>query len=211
MMKILPVGLCLLIALPGLAQDADSAAGRLVELLSGLETMRAEVEQLTLDQDGREVQEASATLMMHRPDRFYWHTIAPYEEIMTTDGESIWIYEPDLEQVTVQEFSEDVSRTPALLLSEDEESLRESFDITASDTGGGRTRFTLVPRDPGSLFETLSMTFAGKVLEEMQFSDSLGQRTSLGFSDVEVNVPVDEELFSFEPPPGVEVIDSREG
>ena len=207
--KALFSGLLLLLAGPAFSQTDADAASRLVDLLSGLETMRAEVAQLTLDQEGREVQEAEATLTMHRPDRFYWHTTVPYEEVMTTDGESIWIYEPDLDQVTVQDFSEDVSRTPALLLSEDEETLRESFSITLDDVGGGRSRFTLVPRDPGSLFEILSMTFSDGKLEEMQFSDSLGQRTSLEFSEVETNLPVDQELFTFEAPDGVEVIDSR--
>ena len=206
------LGLCgLALLAPGArAQDnGESAAARLTELLGGIDTLRADVEQLTLDQNGRAVQESSAELVMSRPDHFYWHATAPYEEVMTTNGELLWIYEPDLGQVTVQEFSDQVSRTPALLLSEDEESLRESFDISVSEGDGG-TSFTLRPHAPDSLFETLSMSFSDGSLSGMHFADSLGQQTSLDFSNVETNVPVDEELFTFEPPEGVEVIDSTQ-
>src|SRR5690606_10844117 len=117
-------------------------------------------------------------------------------------------YEPDLEQVTVQSFSDDLSRTPALLLSGDEQTLAQSFEITRDDFGGGRQSFRLLPRDPGSLFANLTLSFNGVMLEQMHFEDSLGQKTSLNFFDVEVNVEVDEALFTFAIPDGVDVIDS---
>src|SRR5690606_11657070 len=149
-----------------------------------------------------------ATLVMRKPDHFHWHTTVPYEETMVTDGERIWIYEPDLEQVTIQPFSDDVGRTPALLLSGDENTLAESFEITREEFGGGRQTFRLLPTDPGSLFENLTLSFNGDTLEQMHFEDSLGQKTSLSFSEVETNVEVDDSFFTFDVPEGVEVIDS---
>lgn len=200
--------LAVLLPLCAGAQKEESAAGQLVEVLGRTESMRAEVEQLTLDQNGREIQEARAQLVMRKPDHFYWRTSEPFEEVLTTDGETLWIYEPDLEQVTVRPFSGDLSRTPALLLSEDESTLEESFEISLAPLSDEARRFTLTPRDPGSLFETLSLTFSGDTLEQMHFEDSLGQKTSIAFEKVEANVEVDEDLFAFEPPAGVEVIDS---
>ena len=198
--------------LEGQADDNQDnpALTRLVELLGEAETLQAEVEQLILDQNGRQVQQASARLVMRKPDHFYWHATEPYEEVMTTNGERIWIYEPDLEQVTIQDFSNDLSRTPALLLSEDKETLQESFEVSFSERNG-ETHFNLLPRGSGSLFESLTLVFADEVLKEMHFEDSLGQQTSMSFRQVQVNEPVDEELFSFEAPPGVEVIDSTGG
>ncbi|MEX2367771.1 MAG: outer membrane lipoprotein chaperone LolA [Pseudohongiellaceae bacterium] len=193
------------------AQHEDTAVSQLIQVLQQTSTMQAQVEQLTLDQNGREIQEADATMVMRKPDHFFWHATAPYEELMTTNGELIWIYEPDLEQVSIQNFQSQVSRTPALLLSTDEAGLQESFHVSVSVLpNNNRTRFVLLPRDPGSLFETLSLTFFNAVLEEMQFEDSLGQKTSLSFRDVVLNEPVDDGLFTFTAPPGIDIIDSTQ-
>lgn len=203
------LGFCLPMAL-AIAQEefSDSAFIQLTSILSKTSSLRADVEQLMLDQDGRELQQARARLVMQKPDHFYWEITEPYEQLITTNGEKIWIYEPDLEQVTIQAFDDDLSRTPVLLLSGDAESLADAFDISVTVLAhNNRTRFILLPRDPGSLFERLSLTFFNDQLEEMQFEDSLGQKTSLSFTNLETNVAVDDSLFVFEIPEGIEVID----
>ncbi|MDT8397010.1 MAG: outer membrane lipoprotein chaperone LolA [Pseudomonadales bacterium] len=193
------------------AQPVESGSPAVMQLTAILEktgSLRAEVEQLMLDQEGRELQEVRATLIMQKPDHFYWQTSEPYEQLMLTDGQKIWIYEPDLEQVTIQAFDAEVGRTPVLLLSGSAASLAEAYDIEmALLPHNGRTRFVLLPKDPGSLFERLSLTFFDDKLEEMQFEDSLGQKTSLSFSGQEVNVPIAPEVFEFVIPPGTDVID----
>lgn len=192
----------------GQALESAAPASRLVALLGEVERMEARVDQLVLDQSGREVQEAQAELVLSKPDHFYWRTIAPYEEVMVTDGHTLWVYEPDLEQLSIQDFSGDLSRTPALLLSEDAETLHASFDISV-EASNGREQFTLLPRDPGSLFEILSLNFSQGRLEDMHFEDSLGQKTHMRFNILSVNQPVDETLFRFEAPAGVDIIDNR--
>lgn len=201
-------------SVPALGQSAGEAgeaapAERLTAVLSRMETMTADVHQLILDQDGVEVQEAEARLAVRKPDHFYWRTVSPYEEVMVTDGSRIWIHEPDLGQVTIQDFADEINRTPALLFSGQISELEASFDISMGTPGDeAELRFILLPRDPGSLFERLSLSFSGGVPVEMQFENSLGQQTSLTFSNVEVNAPVEESLFQFEIPRGVEVIDA---
>lgn len=194
---------------PVVATAEDHALQELVALLQQTDTLQAEVEQLLMDQEGRELQETRALLLMQKPSSFRWEIVEPYSELMVTDGNRIWRYEPDLEQVTIQTFNTELDRTPVMLLNGTAESIRDNYAVTASTMADGEhQRFILLPRQPDSLFERMSLTFNGAVLEEMQFEDSLGQQTSLSFHDVQRNVAVDAGSFSFEPPAGVDVIDS---
>jgi len=192
-----------------LAQDLPNGAQALEEILSQTSSLRAEVNQLLMDQDGRDLQETSATLIMQKPASFSWRITDPYEEVTVTDGITIWRYEPDLEQVTVQDFDSELDRTPVMLLNGNANSISDAYNVSATRVDANVLRFILNPRRPSSLFESMSLTFEGPVLREMQFEDSLGQRTSLGFSQVERNQSVPANIFTFTPPDGVELIDNR--
>ena len=188
------------------------AAGKLAAILRDTRTLSADVQQLTLDQDGREIQEFQARLVLSKPNHVYWEITSPYSEYLIADGERIWRFEPDLEQVTVEDFSEDLNRTPVLLLNGEADAIAESYTVSAADMDfGARQRFILTPKTPDSLFERLSFTFNGKALEEMQFQDSLGQKTSLNFSELEMNAEIDPGIFVFDMPEGMEIIDNTSG
>jgi outer membrane lipoprotein carrier protein len=188
----------------------DSAAEQLAEILSQNTTLQADVEQLTLSQNGQELQEVKARLVMEKPNHFYWAQSEPYEDLMLTNGEKVWRYEPDLEQVTIQEFDNDPNRTPVLLLNGDYKALEQSYDISRGELPDLRIRYVLLPQDPGSTLERLSFTFTGSVLDEMQFEDTLGQKTSLYFSNLETNLDIDPAIFEFQIPEGIEIIDTTE-
>jgi outer membrane lipoprotein carrier protein len=180
-------------------------------LLGQTQTLSAEVDQLLIDQDGRELQETRALLLMEKPSHFRWAITEPYEELTVTDGQTLWHYEPDLDQVTIETFDDnEVDRVPAMLLNGDADSIRESYDVSSTNMGGELVRFVLIPLNPTRLFERLSLTFKGPVLEEMQFEDSLGQQTSLSFREVTRNMPLEPTQFGFTPPDGIDVIDNRE-
>jgi outer membrane lipoprotein carrier protein len=186
-----------------------AAVAQLETILAATTSLSANVEQLLMDQDGRELQETKAQLVMQKPQSFYWATTAPYEELMVTDGNVIWRYEPDLDQVTLQSFDSDINRTPVMLLNGDAHTIGEAYTVSATTmTDQVHTRFILLPKNPGSLFDRLSLTFNGVVLEEMQFEDSLGQQTSLTFSQALRNQMVDSSKFQFVVPAGVDVIDN---
>jgi outer membrane lipoprotein carrier protein len=214
--KALPGLLMLLLANAAASQDFvavnanDAAVKQLAEILNATTTLSAEVEQLLMDQDGRELQENRVELLMQKPASFYWAIKEPYEELMVTDGSVIWRYEPDLEQVTIQKFNDDIDRTPVMLLNGDAESIAASYEVTATTMDSTRTLFVLLPKKPGNLFERLSLTFNGADLEQMQFEDSLGQQTSLTFRQIVRNQTIDSSKFHFTPPDGVEVIDNTE-
>ena len=189
----------LFVSLPAWAQAPDEeAAAQLSAILEATRTLQADVEVLTLDQDGREIQESSARLVMQKPDHFYWEITSPYAELMLTNGQRIWRYEPDLEQVTVDYFDDDVSRTPVLLLNGNADDIASNYTISSSGMNDSTSRFLLCPKSTDSLFERLSLTFAGTALQEMQFEDSLGQKTSLTFTGLEANQDIDPETFVFD-------------
>jgi outer membrane lipoprotein carrier protein len=192
------------------SQEAGAIAA-LEAILGQTQTISAEVEQLLVDQDGRELQETHALLLMEKPSHFHWAITEPYEQLTVTDGDTLWHYEPDLDQVTIDTFDDnEVDRVPAMLLNGDADTIRDAYDVSSTNMGGDLVRFVLIPRNPDRLFERLSLTFRGLVLEEMQFEDSLGQQTSLTFHEVNRNVPLDASNFSFTPPDGIDVIDNRE-
>jgi outer membrane lipoprotein carrier protein len=191
------------------AQELDDGAAVLEDLLSRTTSLRAEVNQLLMDQDGRSLQETTVTFAMRKPANFSWRITDPYEELTVTDGSTIWRYEPDLDQVTVQNFDAELDRTPVMLLNGDAASIGAAYAVSATRVEGDILRFILTPRRSSSLFERMSLTFQGPELREMQFEDSLGQQTSLGFSHIERNLTLPAATFTFTPPEGVELIDNR--
>ncbi len=197
------------VSAPVVASAEDFALRQLVAVLQQTNSVQAAVDQLLLDQDGRQLQEISARLVMQKPANFRWQTIKPYEELMVTDGRTIWRYEPDLGQVTIGAFNSKLDRTPVMLLNGTEQTIGNSYAVSyAKLTDGVHQQFVLQPKQPDSLFASMTLTFNGAVLEEMHFEDSLGQQTSLTFKVEQRNQAMDPGLFHFAPPKGVEVIDN---
>jgi len=204
--------------LPGIsihAQEAyvdvlsKEAAESLSSLLRDMETLTAEVSVLTLEQDGREIQETTSRLIMQKPDHFSWETLSPYPELLVTNGSYIWRFEYDLEQVTIESFSDDINRTPVLLLNGNADDIAETYSVSqAAMELDGRQRFILSPRVSDSLYTRMSLTFNNDRIEEMQFESSLGQKTSLTFTNLEINAAIDPLLFMIELPEDMEVIDN---
>ncbi|WP_160287543.1 outer membrane lipoprotein chaperone LolA [Pseudomonas knackmussii] len=187
------------------AHADDAATQRLSGLLSKAQTLTARFSQLTLDGSGTRLQETAGNLALKRPGLFRWHTDAPQEQLLISNGEKVWLYDPDLQQVTIQKLDQRLTQTPALLLSGDISKIHESFDITGKD-GGNVVDFILKPKDKDTLFDSLRISFRNGVVNDMQLIDSVGQRTNILFFDVKMNEPVDAKQFVFEAPKGVDVI-----
>lgn len=188
-----------------LAALAAEDAQRLTELLEPLETYTADFEQQILDGSGQRLQQASGRMWLSRPGKFRWEVAAPYHQEVVSDGDEVFLYDPDLEQVTVQALDARVTHTPALLLSGSASELTESYDVSHQQQGDTET-FTLTPRSADTLFEELKMTFYGERFGALQMNDSTGQRTAIEFSSIEINPSVDDAYFEFEIPEGIDVI-----
>lgn len=196
-----------LAALPlaALADAQAEAAQRLNALLSSAQTMTGGFSQMTLSANGANLQETTGTLALKRPGKFRWHTDPPLEQVLVSDGKQIWLYDPDLEQVTIQAMDQRLSHTPALLLSGDVSQLQENFDIQWTE-GGSVQDFTLTPKEADSMFDSLRLSFSNGVINDMQMSDPVGQRTNILFRNVELNQALGDAQFTFEVPEGVDVI-----
>mgnify|MGYP003442839597 FL=1 len=201
----------LLIALLGFASFSSQAATeqvaieRLTTLLNQAQTISGRFSQLTLDGSGTQLQETSGEMALKRPGQFRWHTDAPMEQLLVSNGEQIWLYDPDLEQVTIQKMDQRLTHTPALLLSGDVSQIAESFEITLKE-GGSVVDFILKPKAADSLFESLRLSFRNGVINDMQLIDNVGQRTNLLFLGVKMNPPIPASQFTFEVPEGADVI-----
>lgn len=183
---------------------ADDAAERLSERLEPLETYHASFEQKILDGSGERLQEAHGEMWLARPGLLRWEVAAPYAQTVVSDGEDVYLYDPDLEQVTVQAVDERVTHTPALLLSGDIDDLTASYDVYHENSG--EDVFTLVPSTADTLFEELNLMFEGDRLTELWMTDSTGQRTAIMFSAIRQNADIADERFTFTIPDGVDVI-----
>lgn len=186
--------------------DEAAAVARLTALLSQAQTLTARFSQLTLDGSGTQLQETAGELSLKRPGLFSWHTDAPAEQMLVSNGQKVWLYDPDLNQVTIQVLDQRLTHTPALLLSGDVSKISENFSVTYKE-GGSVVDFILKPKAKDSLFDNLRLSFRSGVINDMQLVDSVGQRTNILFLGVKMNEPLDVSQFSFQVPAGADVIE----
>jgi outer membrane lipoprotein carrier protein len=187
------------------AAPADDGATRLERLLGGLQSFEADFTQQLTDKAGRTLDESSGKLAIQRPNRFRWDYSAPTEQVIVADGTRIWLYDPDLEQVTVRRLDDTLSATPAMLLS-GEGKLQDNFKVTRSKREGAVEWVTLEPLRSDTDFKSVTLGFVGSELRHMQLADKLNQTTALEFANIQSNKPLDPQRFIFQPPPGADVI-----
>ncbi len=198
------LALCFWLGAAGPAWAVNGAA-RLDAFLSGLDSMRARFVQSLVDAEGRMLEESEGVLLLNRPGRFRLSYEKPYEQLYIADGERVWMYDRDLEQVTVRLQEQALGSTPALLLS-GSEPLEKNFTIEELGTHEGYQWLRLKPRTRDSEFEYFRLAMEGDVLRAMEMVDGFGQTTRIYFYTVERNVPVRADAFKFTPPPGVDVV-----
>lgn len=188
---------------PGLVQ-AD-AADSLRSFLDEAQTMSAAFTQTLLSEHGEAAQSSSGRFYVKRPGRFRWDYESPAEQVVVSDGKSLWMYDVDLEQVTVRTIDESLSGTPAMLLS-GRGSLDDNFRIVDMYDRDGLAWVDLEPLEASPEFESLRVGLDGDVVACIEVVDSLGQLSRLEFSDFLRDPPLDDALFHFDPPHGVDVI-----
>ena len=196
----------LLFLLCGGLHAADSPATRLGQLLAGMRQIEAGFNQRLLDERGELLQESSGTVQLAHPGRFRWETAPPYAQLVVSDGETVWQYDPDLAQVVVRPLDRRADQVPSMLLSGEIEAVEKQYAISAADDDAGAARFELIPRADGSPFVKLAIQFRAGLLERLEITDGLGQRTEVAFDAVKQLATVDEDRFRFDAPEGVDEI-----
>ncbi len=195
----------------GLSMGATAAGtqARLEAFLERVETLRAEFSQHLFDEEGRPIESSAGRFYLARPDRFRWSYETPYVQEIVADGSRVWMYDSELEQVTVRGLDDALGSSPARLLSS-EAPIGEAFEIRELGDQDGLHWLELRPRDTESTFVALRIGFDDDTLRRMELQDNFGQNTQLIFETVEENPALAPETFRFTPPAGVDVIRERD-
>lgn len=205
-MKVLSV--CVLMLAAAFANADEPSIQKLQQLLAGMETFEATFVQHNYDGRGSVLQTLEGSLQAKKPGKFRWQTKPPYQQLLVTDSKTLWLYDQDLEQVTVQPLDDRLVSTPALLLTGKLDELNNAYDVFGEQLQK-EWNFVLTPKSKDVLFDRLRLEFTAKgKLSRMVIQDNVGQKTVLTFRDVKSNPKVQDSLFTFEIPAGVDVIQS---
>ena len=184
----------------GAAEDIQ----QLRDLLQPITSLSARFQQQITDADGYELQNSEGLFQVSQPNNLRWVVEMPMPQQIIADGETLWIYDPDLEQVIIQPFNEDIAATPAILFSGDLDQLDQAYFVTQLAEG----HFELKPERGGSLFDSMIIRFDQAKPTSITLTDTLGQTTHISFSQLELNPPLSADQFVFQIPDGVDVVNN---
>lgn len=195
--------ICVFLALPRLLW----ASGKedLNQYLKNTHTLKAQFEQTILDNKQRVLEKSSGKVQIKRPGRFRWEYEKPFSQLIVSNGKTIWLYDVDLEQVTVKPFDKQMGATPALLLSSDV-SLDRQFRLQDLGKKEKLDWIQLSPKKEDLSFQVVRLAFDSNGPRVMELVDKMGQTTRLEFNQVERNPALVEQSFQFTPPKGVDVV-----
>jgi len=202
-MKKLFILLSLLLPLSAYAGGID----KLKEFIAATRSAQADFTQVVLDQNGKRIQSASGVMQFQRPGKFRWTYQKPYEQIIVGDGEKFWLYDVDLNQVTVKKLDAALGSSPAALLSGSNE-IERGFTLKESGSQDGLDWLQAIAKTQDSSFEKILMAFNVQAeLVVMELNDAFGHKTVLRFSNMKRNPQLPSSQFKFVPPKGADVLE----
>ena len=207
-MRCLAAGAALLLALVAATPAQAGAVAALREFLAQTKTARGEFTQQVTRGSAQAAPPSSGTFFFERPGRFRWTYAKPYEQVLVADGERLYLYDKDLNQVTVKKVAAALPASPASILFGGNEFERD-FVVSEAGTRDGVEWLKAVPRAKDSQFERIEIGFRDGVPVAMVLADSFGQVSRLAFVRFERNPRLDAQLFRFVPPPGADVLEER--
>jgi outer membrane lipoprotein carrier protein len=216
MKKFLKVMFAAALALGADAALAGDALSALRQFVATTKAAEGEFTQtVSSDTSARRPQKAGGRFAFARPGKFRWEYVQPYPQLLVGDGERLWSWDRDLNQVTVQQAGDALGATPAAILFGQADLDRE-FELRNVDAAEGLDWVEARPRpspsahgdaaDGGNRFELIRFGFAGERLQRVDLRDGFGQFTVIVFTRLETSRPVDAALFRFEPPAGADII-----
>lgn len=184
-----------------------SAAGleRMKDYFQNIQTAQADFHQVVTDKQGHKTQDVTGTMHLQKPNKFRWDYHKPFVQVIVGDGEKVWLYDPDLSQVTVRSFSKVVGSTPAALLAGGKE-MERLFIIKDTSRKGELEWVLAVPKVKETGFERVFLGFKDDALMEMELHDSFDNRTTIVFTNMQKNPKLSAEIFKFTPPADADVL-----
>lgn len=185
-----------------------AAEDALSSFLDKLDSLQSRFTQTLVDENGQALETSTGILYLEQPGKFHWAYKLPYEQKIISDGESLWVYDVDLEQVTIRTMDDTLEQTPAGIIIGGTD-INEFFVQNSIGAIEGYDWIELTPRDPETQYQFIKLGFVENNLGMMIIDDNLGQTTRIDFEQVERNTQLDPALFSLTLPDNVDVIDER--
>ncbi len=193
------------------AQPSIALQVSAIELRSKLnkyQQFSANFHQQVIDNKGREIQQATGLMKMRQPNQFNWVTNEPDESVVVSDGDSVWIYNPFVEQVTALSLNSTMAQSPLWLIANQSDEAWSSFNVEkVSDKSQS---YIVIPKDPKNITRQITMTFNKNAIDNLVIEDSQGQISTFTFTQFDYLTPIDNTNFTFELPVDVDFDDQRE-
>ncbi|WP_308367284.1 MULTISPECIES: outer membrane lipoprotein chaperone LolA [unclassified Microbulbifer] len=178
------------------------ATEELSQLLKPLASISGNFQQTLIDERGKVMQKSNGNFSVQRPGKLRWKTGEPFPQLLVTNNKKLWLYDPDLEQVTIRPVDKRMKETPALLLGGKVEEIRSSFNVDSKDGA-----YHLTPKRKSAAFKSMEIRFSDKGLPSaMTVRDEMGQTTKIKFSGMKANPKLSDAIFNFKPPAGTDVV-----
>jgi outer membrane lipoprotein carrier protein len=186
---------------------AKSSEKQLFKLLNPINSFSANFNQLLIDQKGQSLQTLSGVLHGQKPDKIFWSVLEPAAQTIVSNGSHLWLYDPDLEQVIIEPYTNNPEANPISLLLGDPNQLSENFKLLQQNNLAGSTlQFLLEPVKLNSLYTGITLEFKNGILSAISFADNLGQTTTLVLTEFTLNPLFKDNFFTFEIPLGVDIV-----
>ena len=173
----------------------------------GLKGLDGHFEQKVFEASGKLKEDSTGSVALSAPRLFRWEYLKPNPQLIVADGDHVWVYDPDLEQVTVKNQGSEEQQSPLTVLIDPTE-LDRRYVVGDAGTHDGLKWISLAPKtkDDDSEFKVAMLGFNGDDLQQMKLTDNLGQRTEIAFSDWRRNPSLAKGTFTFTPPKGVDIV-----
>lgn len=193
------------------AQVAPDVAA-LAKRLEGFTSLQGDFTQLLVSKEGKTLQTTTGQFRFKRPGLYYWQSDEPYPQSVVGNGKQVWVYDPDLEQVTINPQSK-MPYNPATLLAGGVDDINARYHVSASEAAKPYAQhFELTPKESHlakleqAPFVLLTLTFDHQFVRQLTFTDRLGQQTHITFNNTQLNQPINSAVFDFVPPKGSDVL-----
>jgi outer membrane lipoprotein carrier protein len=196
----------------GVGSTGATGLNDLENFIRGVKTARTDFTQVVTappkEGQASRVKTSSGTFEFARPGRFKFVYKKPFEQTLVADGQTLWLYDVDLNQVTARKQAQVLASTPAALIASaaDVHALEADFALTADGSRDGLEWVLATPKAKDSSLQAVRVGFAGADLAALEILDSFGQKSALKFGNFKPNVALDASIFQFKPPPGADVI-----
>jgi len=187
-------------------QTGSTNTDPLQYFLTDLRSLEAKFVQILINENGDELERTEGVLYLQTPDSFFWHYRKPYAQKIISNGSKLWIFDEDLEQVTVKNIDNKIEQTPAGIILGNH-SIKEHFVQISIGVIDGYDWIELTPRDLDAQYKNIKIGFNNNNLGMMIIIDNLEQITRIDFSDSKKNIKLSSEIFNFNVPDNIDIFD----